>query len=192
MCTVPCNPVPIMPTIMSDPEWCNPHPISIDEEQLFRVGHRDLQRSIVCLHCFIPHTWPKLVPAPPPPFAQAPPLRKHHYPLKLSFLEPSIDGANWVFSLFCAVLCQFCCKNVYLFAEEPSPLCVLQSQMSSLPRGYPLKYRRSTGDMANGVLANPSPFGDSFVSITCDRHGVVHQCSLQRFCCPSSCPQTCP
>ena len=25
---------------------------------------------------------------PPPPFAQAPPLRKHHYPVKPSFLEP--------------------------------------------------------------------------------------------------------
>ena len=61
-----------------------------------------------------------------------------------------------------------CCANFIatkctFFAEEFFPLCVPQSQMSFLSPEYPLKYRRSTGDIANGVLIGPSPFGDSFV-----------------------------
>jgi hypothetical protein len=106
------------------------------------------------------------------------PLGKHHYPAKPWILEPSI---GWYQSgcqfggLFCAVLCQFYCQNAYLYAEEPFPLCVLQSQMSFLPSGYPLKYRRSSGDTANSAVIGPLPLGNSFVSITYERSGeVVH------------------
>ena len=55
------------------------------------------------------------------------------------------------------------------------PFPILQSSMSLLSRGYPLKYRRSTGDMANGVVVGPSPLGDRFISIKYERGGsVVH------------------
>ena len=51
--------------------------------------------------------------------------------------------------------------------------------MSFLPSGYPLKYKRSTGDMANSVFIGPSPRGDDFVNITYERGGEVvhHDCA---------------
>ena len=56
------------------------------------------------------------------------------------------DHSDWVFGLFCVASCRCYGWKVYVVTEEPFPLCVLQSQMSFLPPGYPWKYERSTGD----------------------------------------------
>ena len=68
-------------------------------------------------------------PLPHGPPSQAPPLSKCHSPVRPSFLflHRQFYGARWVFSLFCAVLCQFECPIVYLFALDRFPLPVLQS-----------------------------------------------------------------
>ena len=75
------------------------------------------------------------------------------------------------------MLCKFCCKKrIFVWRRIIPIVCrAVQSQMSFLPLGHPLKYKQCTTDMANGVLIGPSPLGDGFVNITYELGGeVVH------------------
>ena len=127
---------------------------------------RCCQRGPACLASFAHHLPRAPSYPPPPPLCASTALVQAPLPGEtVIFCTVTFTVQNGFLVCFVqrcaslsATLCTFLLRK-YSHSLSCSPACLFFHLRS------PLKYRRSTVDMADGVVVGPSPLGDRFISI---------------------------